>query len=83
MMLYNGRVTAHEVTLFISQANKVRTSEGRWYCLMLCFLVAVAYLIKEIINLVDEHYESIKLIVDCVSLAVEIYVILHSRKKKN
>ena len=26
---------------------------------MLCFLVAVAYLIKEIINLVDEHYESI------------------------
>lgn len=48
---------------------------------MLCFLVAVAYLIKEIINLVDEHYESIKLIVDCVSLAVEIYVILHSRKK--
>ena len=50
---------------------------------MLCFLVAVAYLIKEIINLVDEHYESIKLIVDFVSLAVEIYVILHSRKKKN
>ena len=43
---------------------------------MLCFLVTVAYLIKEIINLVDEHYE-------CVSLAVEIYVILHSRKKKN
>lgn len=49
---------------------------------MLCFLVTVAYLIKEIINLVEEHYDTIKLIVDCVSLAVEIYVILYSRKKK-
>lgn len=49
---------------------------------MLCFLVTVAYMIKEIINSVEEHYESIKLIVDCVSLAVEIYVILHSRKQK-